>query len=115
VVGRGDRIHLVPGLDEHLFEDRPGFLVVPGGYELLRALLQGALRVQRVEDLVDPPLNRNEFASSCPPHSEATTGFFEYTPLAFRPATTAWPCNTPTVWPLNDAYRTAEPPSTWRS
>ena len=43
-----------------------------------------------------PPLNRNEFASSWPPHSEAMTGFFEYMPIAFRPWMTAWPCSTPT-------------------
>src|SRR3954453_9395186 len=37
-----------------------------------------------------PPLNRYEFASSWPPHSEATTGCEAYLWARFRPFTTPW-------------------------
>ena len=47
--------------------------------------------------LSTPPLNRYEFASSWPPHSEATTGCEPYLPAFFRPLTTPWPWSTPTV------------------
>src|SRR5262249_2696562 len=58
VVGRGDGVDLVAGLHEHLLEDRAGLLVVPTGHELLRALLQRPVRVERVEDLVDSALEQ---------------------------------------------------------
>ena len=46
--------------------------------------------------LSTPPLNRNEFASSWPPHSEATTGCEPYLPAFLRPLTTPWPWSRPT-------------------
>src|SRR6185437_3986162 len=48
VVRRGDALDVVGGLDQHLVEYRAGLLVVPARHELLLALLQGALRVQRI-------------------------------------------------------------------
>ena len=50
------RVDLVPRPDEHLLEDRPRLLVVPAGHELLRALLEGALREERLQDRVVPAL-----------------------------------------------------------
>src|SRR5215210_3481669 len=56
VVGCGDCVDLVPGPDEHLLEDRSGLLVVPARHELLRAFLERAALVERIEDLVDAAL-----------------------------------------------------------
>ena len=50
VVRRGDRVDLVTGLDEHLLEDRPCLLVVPGRHALIRALGRLAVLDQLVED-----------------------------------------------------------------
>ena len=58
VVGRGHCVDLVAGLDEHLLEDRPGLLVVPARYELLGPLGQGAVVVERIQDLVDAALEQ---------------------------------------------------------
>src|SRR4029077_8394061 len=56
VVGGCDRVDLVARTYEHLSEDRRRLLVVPAGYELIWALLEGAVRVQRLEDRVVPAL-----------------------------------------------------------
>src|SRR5207253_419966 len=40
----------------HLIEDRAGLLVVPAGYELIRPLLERAVRVERLEHGVVPAL-----------------------------------------------------------
>src|SRR5215212_9802984 len=56
VVRGCDGVDLVSGPDEHLLEDRPCLLVVPAGDELVRALLEGAVLEQRVEDRVVPAL-----------------------------------------------------------
>src|SRR5439155_8270699 len=52
VVRRRDGIDLVVRADEHLVEDRPCLLVVPVGYGLIRALLERALVVERLQDRV---------------------------------------------------------------
>ena len=50
VVGRGDTVDLVARLDQHLLEDRSRLLVVPARRELLRALRERSVLVERVED-----------------------------------------------------------------
>src|SRR5829696_1534803 len=50
VVRGGDALDVVARLHEHLLEDRAGLLVVPARRELLRALLQGAVLVERIQD-----------------------------------------------------------------
>src|SRR5581483_8550251 len=58
VVGGHDAVDLVAGLDQHLVEDRAGLLVVPARDELVRALLQCATRVQRLQNGVVPALEQ---------------------------------------------------------
>ena len=52
VVGCDDAVDLVARLDEHLVEDRRCLLVVPFRHELIGALLERAVLVERLEDLV---------------------------------------------------------------
>src|SRR5829696_2920012 len=56
VVGRRDALDVVARLHEHLLEDRPGLLVVPARRELLRALLERPVLVERVQDRLVPAL-----------------------------------------------------------
>ena len=58
VVRRRDGVDLVARLDEHLIEDRRCLLVVPAGHELIRALLERAVLVERVQDRVIPALEQ---------------------------------------------------------
>ena len=113
VVRRGDAVDLVAGLDQHLLEDRAGLLVVPAGDELLRALLQSAALVERVEDRVVPALEQERVrillaavrARRRPRRTSCPSGRWR------RPCPGARrPCGRRTT-------RTARPmpPSTWRS
>src|SRR5260370_23466005 len=47
---------LFRSLHEHLVKDRPCGLVVPRRHELIRAFLEGAVRIERLQDGVVPAL-----------------------------------------------------------
>src|SRR5436309_98752 len=49
VVGGGDRLDVVVRPSQHLLEDRQRLLVVPSRHRLIRALLERALAVQRLQ------------------------------------------------------------------